>query len=252
MARSFTSSSANYLLSGTTPYSDTPIAISAWVYPTVLGNWPWIFGVQASGTTEHFHILQLSDNDDLKVATKAGGSYLAATTTTTFSINTWAHVCGIFAAANDRRAFKNAGGKGTNISSGSPSNITRTWIGNSPWGGGDGWNGRIAHVAFWDLSAWSGATASDKADNFEITTLPALAKGYSPAFFNMGLIAYWPLLRHDNDIVGGFDMTAYNTPTWADQPRIIMPAPPFISFPTAGTAVTIDVSDVFDITQTLD
>jgi hypothetical protein len=64
-----------------------------------------------------------------------------------------------------------------------------------------------------------------------------LAAGFSPLFVRpQSLVAYWPLIRdNDNDIVGGYDMTAYNTPTVAAHPPVIYPVSPHVTY-FAGAA----------------
>jgi hypothetical protein len=110
-------------------------------------------------------------------------------------------------------------------------------------------NGTVAEAAYWDLSSWPGATASDKADTFEAQALLSLAAGYSPLFFRLGLVAYWPLggiyndgnaanaANSDYDIVGGFHMDPQNTPSVADHPPMIYP-PSALHMPFVAAAVS--------------
>ena len=52
-----------------------------------------------------------------------------------------------------------------------------------------------------------------------------LAAGYPPTKIRpWALVHYWPLMRTDQDLVGGYDLTAFNTPTWADHPPVSIPA----------------------------
>ena len=81
-------------------------------------------------------------------------------------------------------------------------------------------SGMIAEVAIYDLSVWPGATASDKADNFE-KILPSLIR-YTPGAYPLGRVAYWDLIRDINDRVGGFNLTATGTVV-AAHPNIVQP-----------------------------
>ena len=71
------------------------------------------------------------------------------------------------------------------------------------------------------LLGWDAALTDDE--------VAALAAGHSPLLIRpASLVAYWPLGGlsgdHDRDIVGGYDLTAYNSPTWADHPPVIYPS----------------------------
>ncbi|MHA2064354.1 MAG: LamG-like jellyroll fold domain-containing protein, partial [Candidatus Thorarchaeota archaeon] len=143
-------------------------------------------------------------------------------TTTAYSANVWHHACGVSIAANSRAVYIDGGSKGVDTTSGTPLGVDEMYIGTRP-DGNNYVSGMVAHVALWN------AALSD-------TEASVLAKGYSPLLVKpQNLVCYWPLLRNDNDIVGGYHMTAVNAPTWgSSHPPIIMPAPVFYSFPTAA------------------
>lgn len=108
------------------------------------------------------------------------------------------YACGIWVANNDRRAFYNGANKGVNTDAVNIVGIDNIKIGTTADSTQIHWmSGLIAEAAIYDLSVWPGATDSDKADNFE-KILPSLAKGFSPLFFPLGLVAYWPLIRETN------------------------------------------------------
>ncbi len=151
----------------------------------------------------------------------AGGGSVA-TASVTHSINAWHHGCAIFVTTTDRRAFLNGANKGTNATSITPINLNRTSIGRRGTVTPAVYiSGMIAEAAIWDLSQWPGATASDKADNFE-KILPSLADNFTPDNYPLGLVAYWPLVRGLNDKVDGYNMTASGTVV-AAHPRVIQP-----------------------------
>ena len=143
--------------------------------------------------------------------------------TPTYSLNTWHHLAGRYEIA-DRELYAD----GVSIATGTvnvgamPVGITH--IGAEIYAGVTGafFSGRIAEAAVWDVSLSDGEIA-------------LLAEGFSPLFFQpQSLVAYWPLIALEdiNDRVGGFNMTAVNTPvTTNHMPKIIYPAPVFISYP---------------------
>lgn len=153
--------------------------------------------------------------------TPAGGFYAFASSS--YLLNTWHHACGLFVSATDRRAFFDGGSKGTNAQDATPANIDRTCIGVFGRSGPLHYymSGMIAEVAIWDLSAYPGATDSDKADYFEANILPHLAAGEPPGDYTTGLESYWPLRDDDLDYEDGFDLTPYNTPSFTTHPSVL-------------------------------
>lgn len=175
-----------------------------------------------------------------------GGTIRYAQTIVDWTADTWHHGCAIFVSSTDRRIFLDGTNKVTNTSDdGTPVSINKTIIGAEERQTGEqGFvSGKIAEVAIYDLSAWPGATDSDKADNFE-KIIPSLGAGYSPLFFPLGLVSYWKLIRGLNDRVGGYNMTATGTAV-DDHPRVIYPSK--ISTPLG----VVEVGGV-DYTRTID
>jgi hypothetical protein len=151
-------------------------------------------------------------------------------------LNTWHHACGVFAGQTSRSVYLDAAGKQTGTVDVPLSDYNVTNIGVLGSGAilGNYWDGDLAHAAIWNVALTDAEVAS-------------LAIGFSPLFVRpQNLLAYWPLLRSDNDIVGGYHMTAFNGPTWIDQPPIIMPAAPFISFPTTDVGVLFPLSGILE------
>ncbi len=73
--------------------------------------------------------------------------------------------------------------------------------------------GDVAEVAIWDVNMSLEQYAADVA---------ALAKGISPMTILPGnLLHYWDLTRGLQDHIGGCTLTAYNTPTVSEHPRVI-------------------------------
>lgn len=184
-----------------------------------------LISISDASVQADYHRLVLSGSlggDPIRAQSCVAPLCVVATTTSGYSANTWHHACALFVSATDRRVFIDGGSKGTDINSKSPSNLDVTTIGYVRASAGHHpFSGMIAEAAIWDLSAWPGATDSDKADNFE-KILPSLAKVYTPEHYPLGRVAYWNLVRELKDSVGGYNLTANGTVV-ATHPRIIQP-----------------------------
>lgn len=220
MARLFNQGSNEYLQTDQAPVTAEPLTMACWFYTlddSLTQILMWI-GDKDAGNNQH-HDIFLETDLEVKAFSKDTSS-ATASTSTNWAQDQWHHACGVFAADNDRRAFLDGGGKGTNSTSRSPVGWDRTTI--AQLGGiGVSFDGYIAEAAIWNA-----ALSDDEVD--------ILGKGYSPLFVRpQNLVAYWPLIRDENqDKVGGYDLTAFNTPSIAPHPPIIYPAPP-IFYPAA-------------------
>ena len=238
MARLFNDSQSEYLKVDQAAITAYPFVLHGWFYSDNLVDYQSIVWVGDKDVTNSQFFIGLAGgvaNDPVRAfAYDSGGAYNNAYSSTSYLQNVWQACTGIFVSATDLRVFLDGGGKGTDNSGAdsNPANNNSMGIGrNSDSSPSDYMSGRIAEAAIWDLTNWPGATASDKADEFERLALPALADRYSPLFFPLGRVDYWPLggpydaNDGDHDIVGGYHMTDYNTPTTADHPPgMIYPA----------------------------
>lgn len=232
MARAFTgngTSTSEYLNVNSSAVGASPSAVTMcyWCRPAnVTGR---TFGVTVTDKDDSVDYLSLWARGDLAgdpVRANAGGfgsTNVSADTTTGFSANVWHHAAATFrhaAGTTYVEVWIDGGSKGTNSnSSNSFRSLDRTcinWIGDStPIYSSH--NNEMAEVAIWNREL----------TDSEITSL---SNGFSPLMFRSSLVAYWPLggitkNDADKDIVGGFNMTAFNTPTTADHPPgIIYPS----------------------------
>ena len=68
-------------------------------------------------------------------------------------------------------------------------------------------NGDLAHIAIWNVAL----------TDAEIASLYNGGIGLDPRYVrSANLVAYWPLIRNDLDYIGGYNLTAYNSPTFVD------------------------------------
>ena len=227
MARLFDDASSEYLYINQAIVSGLPFAVVCLFNTDDAdpGEPQALIGIGDKDTNTDSHQLFLfEDTDNVFIHAQSFKSPTVGGVSTSISVapNIWHHAAALFVATNDRRVLVNAGSKGTNNTVVNPVNLDCTAISKSPRDTAHYYvSGLIAEAAIYDLSVWPGATASDKADNFE-KILPSLTKGFTPLFYPLGLKAYWPLIRGLNDRVGGYNLTASGT-TVSAHPRVIMP-----------------------------
>lgn len=230
MARLFDDASTEYLGNVGAVVLAEPMTLAGWFYSDLDGGQTIVSVGDSAGT--HYFGLQLrgQDGGDPVVAKSFGSANVHASSTSGYSVNTWHHGVAVFAANDDRAAFIDGGNKGTESTASTVSTPDASSIGvsadSTPYGY---FSGRIAEVGVWD------AALTD-------VEVAILAAGYSPLFVRpQNLVAYWPLIRdEDQDRVGGYHLTAYNTPSIATHPPVIYPASVLsysISLPVSGIEI---------------
>jgi len=126
------------------------------------------------------------------------------------SAGTWHHALGVAAASNSRTLYS-GGSKKTNTNDVSPAGVDRVALGrmadSSPI---RYWSGNLAWACMWNIAL----TEAD-ANN--------LALGWHPFLVERdNIVAFWPLGGqygdNANDVVGSYDLTEFNSPTWQAQP----------------------------------
>lgn len=160
---------------------------------------------------EHYRLVASGDvaNDPVRWISWDGESQHGVSTATGYTADTWHSVI----------ACKYTGGQvsldGAEFSSG----LKISASGNTPLlsissaGVYRAIAGDVAEVAIWDVFMSREQYAADVA---------ALAKGISPATILPGnLLHYWDLTRGLQDRVGGCTLTAFNSPTVSEHPRVI-------------------------------
>lgn len=215
MARSFDALSSEYLEIDQAVVIVPPFTVAAWFYCTDDANKNTIvflgdkdderqmFALRASGdeTGDPVSILAYSTADHIAYAHTSSG----------YSVNTWHHACAVVASSTDRSVFIDGGSEGTNTDEVTPNNLDRTSVGrcgdSSP---GYYFAGNVAEVAIWNVALTDAEVA-------------LLAAKWSPLFVRPeNLAALWALTVNDDDWLGTYDLTAFNTPSWAAHPSGIM------------------------------
>ena len=232
MARAFDDGSTQFLLNTSVAVvSAAPCTMAAW-FNTDDSAKDALLAVSnySPGSFNGFWLVL--DEYDYVQARLYDGSIGNATSSTTYSLNTWHHACAVFAANNNRSAYLDGGNKGTDTSTHTPSGLENTSIGAILYNEGPGdWliSGSIAEAGIWNVALSDAEVA-------------LLAKGYSPLFVRpQNLVFYAPLIRdEDIDIVGGLALTPYNSPTVAPHPPVVYPSQP-IYVPSAQVLVSVNI-----------
>lgn len=157
--------------------------------------------------------------DPLTARTGGASSAALATTTSGYSVNTWHHACGVFAATNSRSVYIDGGSKGTDTGNLTPAGVDETIIAAQGGLADDLYvSGMMAEAAIWNIALSDAEVA-------------ILAMGFSPLFVRPeSLVFYLPMIAlggggTQQDWIGGRTMTETNTPaTAAHPPNIIYPS----------------------------
>lgn len=160
---------------------------------------------------EHYRLVANGEgaNDPVRWISWDGERQYGASTTTGYTADTWHSVIACKYTGGtvslDGAAFssglKISAGGNTPLLSISSAGVYRAIAGD------------VAEVAIWNMSMSLEQYAADVA---------ALAKGISPATIRpANLLHYWDLTRGLQDQIGGCTLTAYNTPTVSEHPRVI-------------------------------
>lgn len=211
MAYLFSNVLQQSLSSNSALVSAPPFTMAGWLFVTVSGaglvslcsiaRTDDIIGVNIVGLNNQ-RAAALVSNDGLTTSTIFSQS--------TIPLNTWAHVCGVFAATNSRQVFLNGIGSSVRTIDCNPSGMNETRIGARNLRGSVGFfmPGRIADVGIWNVAL----------SQEEITSL---ARGMTcDKIRPQSLVNYFPLVRDPIDAKGGLTITNNNGATVANHPRV--------------------------------
>jgi len=229
MARLFDDASSEYLEVDTAPTLGSAYTLSCWAYVDNMAAAGILWGMfDSAGDNIHRTWLDpLGTSDRARFLVQDAGGTATCESTTSMSVNTWHHVCGVTRSATDKSVFLDAGGEGTainNIAINQPNRVSIGRLGDST--PGNYASGRLAECAAWNVDLSDAEIAS-------------LAEGISPLTIRpANLIFYAPLIRdEDHDVVGGRILTPFNTPTVAEHaPVMRIQTPVTIPTPTSADA----------------
>jgi hypothetical protein len=216
----------DYAISATPPATAAPLTICAWVKPTSIGAQDYIVALgDANGATvtQCFALRMKADGQlEMYTADTAGTPDVTANTTSTMSTSAWNHCAGIWTSSTDRRVVLNGNWAESDTSNAPrvPSGVTDLIVGISPAMDLDGtptltneWNGRIAHIAIWNVA-------------LSQSEIESLAAGASPYSVQSGsLVSYIRTTESGSpgeDAVGSSDLTLVNQTAYdSDNPTIL-------------------------------
>lgn len=210
MARDFDGTSG-YLTTATAPVTGTPLTISCWFRKTGTAvALKELVAVYNPTTSHEFAILAGNGSTACVTAFALGGPAYLANSSTTFSLDEWHHASGVFVAANERHAYLDGNGKGTNANSVAPTGLSRADIGHGLF---TFFAGSVAEVAIWNV-----ALADEE--------IALLAKGFSPLclFHRLtNLVSYQDLIRPVDRPGLGPSYSIEGGTSVAPHPRIVYP-----------------------------
>ena len=235
MAREFDAGSSQYLSVNQVPVTGHPMTVSCWFYVfDVDTRYNLITLADLSSSDSYIYLFARGDlADDPINVMERGRSDGGVAYAYSFTANAWHHACAVLYGTTSRYVYLDgiAGAEGTDGCH-HPTGLDNTTIGGDQIAGTpeNFTDGRIAEVGMWDTTLTDAEVAS-------------LAAGYCPLFVRpQNLVAYWPLIRdRDIDIVGGYDLTAYGSPTIAAHCPIMRPIAPQVIIPHAAAGSNIPV-----------
>lgn len=219
MALTFASASSQYLSHASALLTAVPLTAACWFNSDNDANEQNLFGIGDTGAANsdrfQMNIDGSAPGDPVTVITRAGGSAAITTTTAAYSINTWHHACGVWAAVDSRTAYLDGGNSATNTTSRTPAGLDVTYIGARASQTPSGYmRGRIAEMGVWNVV-------------LDAAEIAALAKAVCPLLIRPdSLVMYCPMIgRYDPEIelIGGANFTLVNAPTNGDHCRVFNP-----------------------------
>ena len=216
LARLFDDGSSEYLENTTAaPVLAVPLTMAAWFYCDDVTTWAnrSILSVQDKDSAVDFFQLRLRTGDQnvVRATTRDSSNTVNADSTSQFIVNTWYHGAAVFSAVDARAAYLQGSNKGTESTSVTPVNLDSVSVGRVGDSSPDQYmSGGIFLAALWNAAL----TDADVA---------LLAAKWAPMCVRPeSLVAVWALTMNDDDWLGNFDLTAFNTPGWMAGPSGIM------------------------------
>lgn len=206
-------STSNYIFRLSTPITTVPFSISAWVYVTndSLNNGIVTLnsstGIESAGISAEGNIA--NDPVNAYIVDNEGTTHTRSSSS--FEINKWIHVCGVFSSSSNRTIYLNGVSSGTTTTTKNPVAFTLINIGVWKQGGNttayDPLNGRVSQVCIYNKAL------SDSEIN-------SLAKGFSGRLVApQNLKVFIPLTRGFSDYMG-VSFSQQGTVSVIENPRV--------------------------------
>lgn len=126
----FDDASTQYLQRTGTPITVPPLSFSFWMNTDANNLDQMAVQVFASAAATNYYAVWFENSGDVVSANTRGGegSYFAQTTSS-YTTNTWLHICAVFASYSHRAIYLNAGSKDTDTNTATPSGINSISVG---------------------------------------------------------------------------------------------------------------------------
>ena len=229
MAREFTASSSEYLEVSSSPVTAWPITFGCFWRPANITTQSEYFYIgEGAASATWIALGSRSDGSDFRARYRWATSEHFYVWGGILTANTWHHTVARISANDDHDIFTDGSKVDGSLNKTVPPNLDTITFGRL----GDLSPSNYADGAVAEAFIYNVALTDDE--------IAALSAGYSPLFIRpQSLQAYWPLIRDgDKDRLGGYDLTAFNTPTILEQPPVIYPAQVYAGFAVAGEPPT--------------
>jgi hypothetical protein len=206
----------NYLLGAL--ISGRPITIMAWAKPDDVASPDLVVEVSRSGAwPQNAFFVRLVDSELVDVYDFLGNAQALTSYPNEWTVSEWNHLCIMSASHTDRSLWVNGAKTANALNCGSSTDsMTRIVVGKSLFNPSSPmpFDGKIAHVAVWDM------VLSD--DNIASLVAKARPDDIEPDH----LLGYWPLINVPTAFVGD-DLTEYGTVSYdaGDDPLLEWYAP---------------------------
>jgi len=236
VARLFVQASTQQIYVTSTVVTGPPFTMACWVNPTsIAANTMNVLALSDASTTNNFYILGLYAGGGVASAVRALAFDPAAQAYAQVAVE-WPtgqpfHVAYVEASSSSRYCYYQGSPSIEETTNVQPSGIDTVSISGRVRNGAprDTLDGAVSHFGLWNVE-------------LNAVEIAALAAGADPRMIRpQSLVDYWTLVRTDQDIVGGYDMTPVNAPTWTDQPgKVFGVAPVHVGLGTAAGGATYD------------
>jgi hypothetical protein len=212
MAISFSGSSQSYY-SASTPVTAVPLTIACWMNKPATNTAGVIVGTfRNTGSDWYGFYLYASSTAKVNASAANNNVFAEAQSTTSYSANTWHHVCGVYSSNTSRTIYLDGAGSATNTTSLTPTLIDIVSIAAARKSGfvDNYLNGSLAEVAIWNAALTEPEVKS-------------LSAGMSPKLVRpQSLVLYVPLIRSPQDQKAALAFTTQGSPTVATHPRVYL------------------------------
>lgn len=208
MAYNFAQASSQYLSTTTSPVGAVPLTLACFFLETVSASSSVCLSV--STTTGDDRCQLALNGGSLRAQSIAAGVGDTVTASTSYTQGNWNHACAVFASNTSKVLYLNGASVGSSGATYNLATLSRIIIGGRLASSTVGafYGGALAEVSIWN----SALTAAEVA---------SLAKGFTPDQVRpQSLVFYLDLIRELRDLRGGLTITATNSPTVANHPRV--------------------------------